>query len=114
MESAPNELFRQIRETSSPDKTRFARVNHLARAISAEISEPNQASELNRRFRAAYLDLQLVILRSNDTGLIDLYRQQCTKTAEQMCSAAVLVEQPDGEVLGATPARNGLHIRRPD
>ena len=97
MESPSQELFRQIRETMTPDKLRFARVHHLAKAISADIAEPQRASHLNSQFRGAYLDLQLAILRSNDTALIDLYRQHCTKTAEQMCKAASAPVRPDAE-----------------
>lgn len=94
MESRSQELFRQIRETNTPDKMRYARVHRLARAITAEISEPQRAAELNNRFRDAYLDLQLAILRSNDAALLDLYRQHCTETAERMCAAATTAHVP--------------------
>ena len=88
IETPTQELFRQIRETRTPDKQRYARVHRLARQISEGIDEPKQAQTLNRRFRSAYIDLQLAILRSNDSALLDLYRQQCARTATQMCKAA--------------------------
>lgn len=87
-ETPAEELFRQIRETATPDKQRYARVHRLARQISSGIGEPKQARELNQQFRSAYMDLQLALLRSNDTALLDLYRQQCARTATRMCRAA--------------------------
>ncbi len=87
-ETPTQELFRQIVETSKPDKQRYARVHRLARQISENIGEPERARQLNRQFRGAYMDLQLAILRSNDSALLDLYRTQCTLTATKLCRAA--------------------------
>lgn len=87
-ETPKQELFRQISETRTPDKKRYARVHRLTREISGNIGEPQRARSLSREFRNAYMDLQLAILRSNDTALLDLYRKQCARTATRMCDAA--------------------------
>lgn len=87
-ETPYEELVRQIRETDTPDKTRYARVKVLARQITAAVKEPSQASALNSEFRGAYMDLQLALLRSNDDALLDLYKRQCTRTVHKICVAA--------------------------
>lgn len=87
-ETPAEELIRQIRETNAPDKSRYRRVKVLARQISEIIDEPGTASALNSAFRGAYMDLQLALLRSNDSALLDLYKQQCTRAVSRMCRAA--------------------------
>ncbi|HET7413938.1 MAG TPA: hypothetical protein VFJ18_14875 [Pararhizobium sp.] len=87
-ETPAEELIRQIRETNTPDKSRYQRVKVLARQISEIIDEPQTASALNSAFRGAYMDLQLALLRSNDSALLDLYKRQCTKAVSRMCRAA--------------------------
>ncbi len=87
-ETPVQELLRQIRETRTPDKQRYARVHRLAREISGTIGEPKRARTLSREFRGSYLDLQLAILHSNDVALLELYREQCARTASRLCDAA--------------------------
>lgn len=88
-ENPYNELVRQIRETDTPDKRRYARVKVLAREITAAVKEPARASALNSEFRGAYMDLQLALLRSNDDALLDLYKRQCTRMVQKICAAAL-------------------------
>jgi len=87
-ETPAQALVREIRETNTPDKLRYARVRALTKQITNSIGEPKRASALSSEFRGAYMGLQLALLRSNDTALLDLYKQQCTRTVGKICKAA--------------------------
>lgn len=88
MENPAQTLVREIYETNMPDKFRYARVKALTRQITSAISEPKRASMLRSEFRGAYMDLQLALLRSDDTALLDLYKKQCTRAVTKICRAA--------------------------
>lgn len=87
-ETPAQALVREIRETNTPDKFRYARVKALTKQITNAIGEPKRASALNSEFRGAYMDLQLAILRSDDKALLDLYKKQCTRAVTKICMAA--------------------------
>lgn len=87
-ENPAQALVREIRDTNTPDKFRYARVKALARQITNAIGEPKRASALSSEFRGAYMDLQLALLRSDDSVLLDLYKQKCTRAVTKICMAA--------------------------
>ncbi|TPW27042.1 hypothetical protein [Pararhizobium mangrovi] len=87
-ETPVEELLRQIHDTNTPDKSRYARVRTLAHQIGDGIAEPATAESLTGAFRAAYLDLQLALLRSSDDSSLDGYKRQCTQAVSRMHAAS--------------------------
>lgn len=81
------ELFKQIKSTTAPDKDRILKTRALALHVATFIDDRASARKLVRELNMAYLHLQFATL-SEEATVRTKCREQCLEVATRLCAAA--------------------------